>query len=896
MRLEFLLALARQCDRHRIALRWELPASGNPAIDAPVDAALAEFERRGESLRCTEVMKWDALREERPFAVLAGSLFSTGECVPTSPPGGRLGRFSAPDPREEARQLARRALRSIEAGVPPEQIAIVYRDLSEESEWVVEALEELGIPSHLRRGAPLSASHAARTAFELPLVVEENFPAHRVAKLMASRYAPAVSTGAPEAPGTLLAWASISDDELGGELGCGAYQARLLALRAQLERRGSTSQARGASVLLERCSALFPRLRRIHASAPFAELLRQWWTCAGELGLPDSLRQAEPRSDEATLIGRAVLRSLARDQSAGESLQQMVTELEEVLKLMPASSHPIGRRTFHRWLIDLAADFSLSPEASRVGAVSVLDVRELVNRRFQHVLIGGLTEERFPGREEPDSLFSAEERLAINQRVGRPVFRLFVGEHDQRVSEDRLLFYLALTAAEEEVTLSYSRTGSRGEERVPSSFWKELERRSGGEVEVVASRPVPGIRQIVCEQELRERSSLEAAIRTDLRIEEPDPAGKALAKRVQGEDWFEEARALAAIEEERLRFFSDPMRPVGAFSGWVGPAGLQNALADLLRFGPDRPLTASALSKFGNCGFQGFLSYALRLESPDEADEELNARERGSFWHKMMEILFLKLAASGLLNRPIEEIPSEIIEHSLNEAALDVERSGRVGHPLLWKLSRDRAAAMSRKLLQKDHRGLPFDGLSPVHAELHFGRPQAPAGWREVRIPGDGREPEVFFEGTIDRLDASASGTGVLDYKSSRVGQGKRTMEKLLRTEFQLPLYMYAARRAAPAQKLDGAWLSLKDGNPAYLSRLLAEQGNQTIDDLLSTDPEVRERMEKSGGKNLANAVHALLRSLRVGNFPVRPSDCRLCAYRAACRISERRWYENEHG
>jgi ATP-dependent helicase/DNAse subunit B len=249
-----------------------------------------------------------------------------------------------------------------------------------------------------------------------------------------------------------------------------------------------------------------------------------------------------------------------------------------------------------------------------------------------------------------------------------------------------------------------------------------------------------------------------------------------------------------------------------------------------------------------------------------------------------------------LLNRPIEDVPSEIIEHSLNEAALDVERSGRVGHPLLWKLSRDRAAAMSRRLLQKDHRGLPFDGLSPVHAELHFGRPQAPAGWREVRIPGDGSEPEVFFEGTIDRLDASASGTGVLDYKSSRVGQGKRTMEKLLRTEFQLPLYMYAARRAAPAQKLDGAWLSLKDGNPAYLSRLLAEQGNQTIDDLLSTDPEVRERMEKSGGKNLANAVHALLRSLRVGNFPVRPSDCRLCAYRAVCRISERRWYENEHG
>src|SRR5260370_30574672 len=141
-------------------------------------------------------------------------------------------------------------------------------------------------------------------------------------------------------------------------------------------------------------------------------------------------------------------------------------------------------------------------------------------------------------------------------------------------------------------------------------------------------------------------------MRTDLRIEEDDGAGKALAKWMQGEDWFEEARALAAIEEERLRFFSDPMRPVGAFSGWVGPAGLQNALADLLRFGPDRPLTASALSKFGNCGFQGFLSYALRLESHDEADEDVSARERGPFLHKMMDALLRQLRASGLLNEP----------------------------------------------------------------------------------------------------------------------------------------------------------------------------------------------------------------------------------------------------
>src|SRR5260370_38462226 len=119
-------------------------------------------------------------------------------------------------------------------------------------------------------------------------------------------------------------------------------------------------------------------------------------------------------------------------------------------------------------------------------------------------------------------------------------------------------------------------------------------------------------------------------MRTDLRIEEDDGAGKALAKGVQGEDWFEEARALAAIEEEPLRFFSDPMRPVGAFSGWVGPAGLKHALADLLRFSPDRPPTASPLSKFGNCGSHGLLRAAVVLESPHALRDELQARARRS--------------------------------------------------------------------------------------------------------------------------------------------------------------------------------------------------------------------------------------------------------------------------
>ena len=45
---------------------------------------------------------------------------------------------------------------------------------------------------------------------------------------------------------------------------------------------------------------------------------------------------------------------------------------------------------------------------------------------------------------------------------------------------------------------------------------------------------------------------------------------------------------------------------------------------------------------------------------------------------------------------------------------------------------------------------------------------------------------------------------------------------------------------------------------------------------------------------NLANAVEALIRTVRAGQFAVRPKDCGSCGYRAVCRITERRLVEEE--
>lgn len=520
---------------------------------------------------------------------------------------------------------------------------------------------------------------------------------------------------------------------------------------------------------------------------------------------------------------------------------------------------------------------------------------------FEHLLVGGLTDGRFPGRPEPQALFPDEDRAQVNRALRRPVFRLSTGEGPvgdgrlpARLGEDRLLLHLALSASRATVTLSYARTAG-GREQLASPFLDELARLTGLKVAALPRRPVAALDELTCEPELRARVALEALANPDLRSTEPDPARAALAPRFAGEAWFAEASACAAIEAERLRYFSVPTQPPGPFSGDALSAGLEAALGERFSFGATRPLSATVLGQFGNCRFRGFLSEGLGLAEPEAPGEEIDARGKGSFWHEVLQRLMPALKAAGLLGKGAQEIPPELLDRVLEQAAEETERKGHVGHPALWTIGRARARAMVHRLLDADHRGLPFEGLAPEAAELAFGPKATLEAWREVVIPAAlaGEEP-IYLKGKIDRLDRG-DGAGVVDYKSGKAKGAPEASRALLVTEFQLALYLFAARRAGLEGPLKAAWLFLKDAEALAFDAVLARGGDQ-LDDLLATDVETRQRLAADGRKNLPSAVHALVADMRAGKFPIRPEDCRGCPYRAVCRITDWRVEENGDG
>lgn len=882
--LELLLALAAACEARRVPLRVETPVGGSPVADAALAALFRAFENRGEALAHVDLFKADVTFESRPLAELGRHLFSEkapGEPLEDTSETLRL--WSAPTVRDEARLMARDVRRLLTEGVAPGRVAVAWRELGPEARWFADALGELGVPVRLPWGEPLALAGPVRLALDMPMLVEDGFPAERVAEFLSSRYAPPLSRGAPEAPATLLTLAAVRDDRLGASRGRGAYDLRLDGLARRLKDR-EPKKAHAVRVLRERCATLLTVCRRIPEQGTALELLQAWRSAVRELGLTDSEGPLEAMPLDG--LAERALDARARDDAAREALGQRVRELERVLRATGGGAR-MSRRTFGRWLADAMKDAHLPPRGVAGGAVEVLDVREVAGRTFEHLFIGGMTEGRFPGREPGNPLLGDPDRVALNKHLGRDVFRLTGGEFEDRaawrLTEDRLLFASALVAGEAQVHLSFAVAGPGGQEQMPSAFLEEVQRLTGRKWEARALSPVVPLDDVLTEAELRQRVALETMANVKLRVSEPDVAGPLLRQRFNSEPWYAEARELARVEAERLYFFTNPQTRPDRYTGSVTGPGVLEALRSTFTFDMTRPLSASALARFGNCTYQGFLSYGLRVPEPEQPGEELDPRRRGTFWHRVLEELFRRLKERGLLGKGADEIPDDVLEAALEVAAKHLEARDHVGHHALWRLARERAKNMARRILLDERHGLPFERYVPEGFELAFGPEAEQDTWRNVFLMADNEA--VFFEGKIDRLDAGAGDVGVIDYKSGKLD--KRSLrDKLLTSDFQLPLYLYAARTSGHEQARQAAWFSLRTGTTIHLSEVLDPK---EVDDMLATDEATRARLSEQGGLNLANAVEGLVRTLRAGEFATRPKDCNGCGYRAVCRITERR-------
>jgi ATP-dependent helicase/DNAse subunit B len=522
-------------------------------------------------------------------------------------------------------------------------------------------------------------------------------------------------------------------------------------------------------------------------------------------------------------------------------------------------------RTQLKWALERAWSRLPLPHVSGADAgVQILDAKALAGREFAHLFLVGLESDRFPRRGTRTSLLSEETQWQLNRWAKRSIFPVRDAE-----AADLLGWVQAFGTARDGLTLSFSRAGWGGEGKSPADPLRALAQAVGLAIPEVA-RVRFELNSATTEVELRAAAAVHMA---------EDAESRAVVEQVLGEEpWLRDAQKLAALETERLRFFSEPEAAPGRHSGAVLPT---DSLAQSLRFGPDRPLSASSLGRWGNCAQQGFLTSLLRLEPRETASEDMAPRVQGIFWHTVLEQLVARLPAS------VRTVSPTLLDEVLDRVTQDLQSRGLACHPALWSLARQSARQMVQRLVKTG--GLfPYPQLVPEGVEVAFGSARSKEIWRSVALPGSASEPPVHFEGKIDRLDAGPNGAAVMDYKSGGPRSDRDALDDLLVTQFQLPLYLYAARAAGHSGALRASWISLKTGEVRELNPLLEKVG-QTVEGLLATSLESRAEAADRGLPNLANAIHALLAPLRQGQFPARSHDCRGCGMEAVCRVTARR-------
>lgn len=880
-RLVFLDALAQATSKHGRSFRLVLPWSANQHTDAFIGAAARFFERRWD-----QVARVELVLDEAPRARQLRPLF-TGEAGTTPLEG--ISFVSCPTPRDEAQAIAQEVRRRLDAGTPPEQLAIVFRDLADDTERVVEACAALGVAVRARRSQPLSDSTLFRLTLTLLSLDDDGFPVDAVASLLESRVLPGLSRGLPPAR-SVFAEAGIRDDRVGSREGRGGWAVRLGALRDRRRRDAEAHPSRSGAVteveLLAGAVASLQRLvRTIPTRGPASQLLDAWWKSLEVLGVGEALTLDKKTGSVAD---EPIARALALDQQAFSALSSVVRSLRLAFERSGLGATQVDRHAIARWLTHAAQSVALASRGPRAGAVWLMDLRELPGSRFSGVLLAGVTDGRLPGRAPPSPLLSDDERAEVNAAASAPIFRLSVVDDGVvlplRLAEDRLLFQQALIAADEVVLLA-PRVDAQGREALRSPFLDALGRVGPFSTVIRPHRSTPLLDDVRSTDELLVRAALELFSPVETRQSPRDARTVALREVVGGHATLQLASALSSIESERLRFFSNPDAAPGRYSGLVSGEVLERLSGSLMWNGA-RPISASQLEAWSRCHFLGLGRRLLRLEEDEVGGEELDHRALGELLHAALKWLIPALQRQGRwppVRAQLEAVEREL-DVALSAAIDEVKEAQPLGHHVLFEISVERARRELLRLIFEPAVS-PFTGAVPRDFERSFGRPDEVQITLPAALPN---ELPISFTGAIDRLDVAPGQVAVIDYKLSRPGTPKARLDALLLADFQLPLYVYAARQLEPNKRVDAAWVGLRKSEALVLSHVL-RNAEFTLDEVLAVDLETRRRLAQRELPNLANSVHGLHASLRSGDFSARPLDCQYCHLRSVCRISARR-------
>ena len=521
------------------------------------------------------------------------------------------------------------------------------------------------------------------------------------------------------------------------------------------------------------------------------------------------------------------------EEQAKEGLFKVLTRLEALEKIEPAPSH----RDFVQALAQ-----ELEENKKRIGSqgIRLLNLDSVITGSVDRLWILGLAEGLFPQKLHEDSLLPDSDRELVPDLAPR----------GDRVHEQQRRFLAALQLPFEELTLSYSRQGSKGE-NLPSrwlldvvhalcgtsvfaeeldAFLQSLEQGSPASAEERSAEgeKLPEGERLSEGEELPAGDAkilagkfvasatadlLEAAFPTgeqefNLRCLLPDLAGKSDSQRAEAiADFSPSNQALrAGIEMIQARSSSRFTR----FDGNL----LDERIADKSeikawldeRLG--EPFSPSRLQDWVECPHAFFMSSVLRVRPLEEAEEadRLSPLVRGEIIHDALEQFFSEeMENSASPSHNPDSAWDDSHKNRLCEIAArlcdSAKSQSRFGLPLYHDQEQQAISEDMKKFLDDDSVYRCQTRSKPVALEAEFGYQGQPQPAHQ--LPGGAA---IKLRGRIDRIDVRDSSDGpaefvVIDYKTGKHNTGEKLQKYKNLGErnphgqgrrLQLPLYASA--------------------------------------------------------------------------------------------------------
>ncbi|HEY6379200.1 MAG TPA: PD-(D/E)XK nuclease family protein [Candidatus Dormibacteraeota bacterium] len=766
----------------------------------------------------------------------------TPDGLPDSPPPSVT---IAVDAVEEVRSAVRDALAALERDtpVPLHRQAIVYREVDTYGALLRDTLTLAGIPFSSLEGRPLADTVPARALLGLVRLRDDDFSRPSVLGWL---------SGLPHQGGVLRSqarWDQLSR-EAGVVRGLDHWVNRLRRLAEERRRELAYLEQDDTDERLGRRRALQRDIDDAGRIVEHMEAIAHITTPPTERTWPAHVAWIHRLRDELLTPDRAWRDA---DLEAAQLVGEIVDSLGAAADIEPVVDVHVVLRS-----LEDALRTRRRPEG-RIGAGILIGPHwDLLGLDLDRVHILGVLEGVFPSGLRVDPLLA-----------GDPLHRRL--EHE---AEERRAWQVALEVAGGDVVVSAPTVDVEGRTVYPSPWLLDLLSGTGARLHASAVRGGtvahprlrPARAPTTSERasaplnigERREREALRAYA-GDL-----DVASIALARRVD----LPLGRALRVARARRapeLTEFDGNLDTAAA-----GSAFLAGGLAA-------RDQSATGVEQWATCPFHHLLGRVLSVAGTDDTDDErwwqIDAAERGTLIHKILEDFFRHVAVTGD-PPPGQPYTADHMTRLMAIAAAQfeiAEERGVTGHELVWANERATILSDLRSLLVIDAETRADGGWVPAYLEQSFGIEREPGSWHalEVRL-ADGRP--VRFRGFIDRVDLAPDRARILDYKTGRYARTTVGVEDHLDSGRRLQLAIYAL---AVAQQ------SVREKRPAPQTTSLywyATSRGEFKTTELDVTPDVK--------TTLVEALTTIDAGIRAGCFPQVPGDyedfrgrCANCAY-----------------